>query len=302
MAGWTALGPHPVSGASVFFVLCLFIVYWLHAAEIRLAPDAREVLSQDDRAPVLYLRPFTNDTNFVTVQVDPFLDPSGEKTVQVEDCLLSLNSLGPLVCIAEPAPISGMQAIGAYRDEPDTRGWQARVLELLDQACLVVMAIGDSPGIGWEIDQVRKRTPPESLLLFLPPQQNPTTKKRDREREARARYEQFQKLFNQHFSIELPPFSQATYFIGFDAGGNPVLPHDSSKNEQWIDDSKDIESAINIQLKAVMRRIQPEINFGSYKIQGRLARKVRIGFAIVLFLVNVPLSMIFLSLLVLDLI
>lgn len=291
MAGWAALGPHSLLGTALFVVFASCAVGLLGIAESYFAPTARSVMTQDGRRPVLYLRPFVEDHKILTDRVDPWLSQDGERGLSVDDCLLSLNAIGPLVCIAEPSPNPGMHPIGAYRDEAGMGSWQARVLEMLDKSCLVVMALGDSPGIEWEIGQVRKRTSSGSLLLFLPPRGEPARSREDRERVARAAYGHFQLLIQKHFDIVLPPPTQSTYFIGFDARGQPVFPILGTSAERWIDESEDVASAVQSQLRSVLGRMLPGVELGRYQVHGRFARRTRMGLAAAVFLAGVPLSL-----------
>jgi hypothetical protein len=58
--------------------------------------------------------------------------------------------------------------LGAARLYVDHVEWQARVLELIHLASLVVMRVDTTPGIHWEIEQITRLVPPERIVLLLP--------------------------------------------------------------------------------------------------------------------------------------
>ncbi|MDJ0738382.1 MAG: hypothetical protein QNJ91_01615 [Gammaproteobacteria bacterium] len=266
--------------AAVGLLLCALGL--LVAAEAFFVPSVRDVLARDRRPPVLYLRPFGEDKPLVYDVIS-----SGEtvtvNSAKAEDFLLALNAIGPLVSIAEPdwAARIGMHPHGAYRDFVGGGDWQARVRQLLDGAGMVVLAVGDSPGIEWEIEQVRRRVGPEDLLLYLPPRPASALTKKGRARREQAVYEQFAPLVERHFGVRMPPFSAATYIIGFTADGGPVLPGDTPPTWSASEQGR-VAKAIRAQLDAVLARVRPGTELRGHRRLGRAAAWVRGGVAVAL--------------------
>lgn len=173
--------------------------------------------------------------------------------------------------IAEPNRWAriGMHPHGAYRDFVGEGDWQARVQTWLDRAGLVVLAMGDSPGIEWEIQQVRQRVGPQSLLIYLPPRPADAFTHKGRHKMEQAIYEHFSPLVEKHFGLAMPPFSASTYLIGFDADSAPVMAPDAPRN-RWVFTEHDrVADAIRSQLGAVLASVRPDAQLDTYSIAGR---------------------------------
>ena len=57
---------------------------------------------------------------------------------------------------------------GANRLYIPSQDWQPKILELIKRARLVVLAVGETDGVLWELRQSFKLLAPEKLILFLP--------------------------------------------------------------------------------------------------------------------------------------
>jgi hypothetical protein len=148
----------------------LRIAAWLrtHARRAALL-SAAEALALDRRPPVLFLRPFADDQVSLASVPLSFLaglfDPISQQT-HVEALLETCVSLGPAVAIGRPgddAPPLGVPRAYVAAD------WQAAVTTLMDAASLIVIAISDSPGIAWEVDQIAARGHARKTILVMPP-------------------------------------------------------------------------------------------------------------------------------------
>jgi hypothetical protein len=252
--------------------LVLAALALLAAAEGFLVPSARDVCRYDPRKPVLFLRPFGEDK---PLTYDVF--SAGETTTTImakaEDFLLALNAVGPLVSIGEPTWLSklGIYPHGAFRDYVERGEWQHRVEELLDQAGMVVLAVGDSPGIEWEIVEARKRIGPESLLVCLSPRPALAFTRKSRARKERTVYEHFAPMLRRHFEIDLPPFSEALYVIGFDASGTPIMAAEAERSRWALSEYDRVAASVTSQLRAVLAKVRPDIDLDHYRVPGRAA-------------------------------
>ncbi|TVT47203.1 MAG: hypothetical protein FHP94_13995 [Denitromonas halophila] len=261
---------HWLAGAIVATVLLLIAVAVLVAAEHFFVPSVADVLAHDARPPVVYLRPFGED-EALTYDVISTGETTTAITAKAEDFLLALNAIGPLVSIAEPNRWArlGMHPHGAYRDFVGEGDWQARVQTWLDQAGMVVLAMGDSPGIEWEIQQVRQRVGPQSLLLYLPPRPADAFTRKGRHKKEQAIYEHFRALVEKHFGLTMPPFTESTYLIGFDADGTPVMAPDAPRKRWAFTEHGRVADAIRSQLGAVLAKVRPDAQLDTYQIAGR---------------------------------
>ncbi len=116
-----------------------------------LAPGGAQALARDPRPPVLYLRSF-----------------AGERAISVEEEALArvMQPLGPFVAIGRPA--ESLPPLGASRFYVPGSDWQAFVLDLMRKSRLVLVAAGETPGLGWEISRCVELIEPKSLLILVP--------------------------------------------------------------------------------------------------------------------------------------
>lgn len=133
------------------------------------APSAAEVLGADPRPPVLYLRSFRDDGTLWLDQEQGRLAQWWSKLLAFrtteEQCVAALQAVGPVVAIGKPG--EPIPELGAARLYVGHDAWQAEVRQLMDRAALVVVRIGSSPGVLWEIEQVLSRLPRERLVFAL---------------------------------------------------------------------------------------------------------------------------------------
>jgi hypothetical protein len=157
LGGWGALGMILVVGALIFLGFRL-----VQRAKRLDAPSATTVLSEDKRAPVLYLRSFEDDP-----KVARRMGIAGFKlNNEEEDVAEIVGALGPFLAIGKPGevlPYSG--AARVYVGEGD---WHAQVRSLLSRARLVILRAGDTPGLWWEVEESAKTVRPEKLVILVP--------------------------------------------------------------------------------------------------------------------------------------
>lgn len=264
----------------VFVALLLATGFLFAAAEGLFVPSVRDVLDVDPRPPVLYLRPFEEDRPLVYDVISTGETMSVE-SAKAEDFLLLLNAIGPLVSIAEPdlAARIGIHPHGAYRDFVGEGDWQARVKQLLEGADLVVLAIGDSPGIEWEIAQVREHTGAENLLLYLPPRPVGALTKKGRLRREQAIYDGFKPLVEKYFDVQMPAFRKATFIIGFEPDGTPVLPVSTGSSGWYATERSRVAKQVQAQLVSVLERVRLGVDVDHYRVHGRAAMWARLSIA-----------------------
>jgi hypothetical protein len=168
---------------------------------------AGEVLESDRRAPVLYLRPFEADER---------------KHWYAQRIAKAARSIGPVIAVGRPEenlPATPHIAREYLLDEE----WHARVLELMRRAQLIVLHVGGSPGLAWEIEQAIGLGRPERLVVCLGPESVPRLGDSPR---AGAAYQQFVAWFGHAFPKGLPRDPGASAFLTFTADWTPVPSHD----------------------------------------------------------------------------
>lgn len=148
-------------------------------------------LTQDKRAPVLYLRPFSDEA----------LDRKHEEkklaflpslSTQEEQLVKILDNIGPTIAIGKPN--EPLPELGAARLYVEESRWRDSVLELLGKACLVVIRAGDSKGLLWEEQQVIQRMRPEQVVFILP--------------DDAQLYQSLRARLNPHLANKLPQFEE----------------------------------------------------------------------------------------------
>ncbi len=157
------------AGVSLAFYVALFLVGTasgiatakcrIHAKRLR-APSAIQILAEDDRAPIIYFRPFTADLD-TGKPIGP-----GWWFTEEEELARAVNDIGPLVAIGEPQ--EDLSRLGAARMYVADPKWHEAALALVRRARLVIMRIGSSPGFWWELEAVMKSMMPEQLILLIP--------------------------------------------------------------------------------------------------------------------------------------
>jgi hypothetical protein len=111
------------------------------------------ILTEDQRRPIMFLRSF---------QADGERAPTG----YTEEILSRhLGCYGPVVAIARPGEAVPMA--GAVHLQVGDKVWQSFVLELAAASRLVVLRVGKTPGLMWELRALREPAYMERLVLYL---------------------------------------------------------------------------------------------------------------------------------------
>jgi TM2 domain-containing membrane protein YozV len=158
-----------VAGSIVAYAL-LFVAWRLWRCSRRYdAVGADEAMALDPRPPVLYLRSFHDDdialiddggsafTRHVMQAINP---PSPEQ--EMADIL---RRVGPVVAIGKPG--EPLPQLGAARLYVTNEQWQRKVTELMSVAGLVVVRLGASAGVLWEVEQALAHLPRQRLVLAV---------------------------------------------------------------------------------------------------------------------------------------
>lgn len=219
------------------------------AQSLRQPADAETLLREDTRRPVLYLRAFRN-AGADTIRT-PFNVAKSTSTTDEERLAVVMNQVGPFVAISETS--SGKTDFGAARLSVSHDEWQAKALQLMFSAQLIVIRIDPltekwgrfhkdthqyrvikgggltlkdvpepddfiptdiPPSVWWEIEQAIK-IQPQRTLFYLP------LKGKNIERE--AIYEDIARLLQKFVKARLPDKIRGAEFIGFRPDGTPYL-------------------------------------------------------------------------------
>jgi TM2 domain len=150
-------------------VVALAVLHLLRRIVRHEAVTAAESMARDPRPPVLYLRSFKDDRAAVLTDhgapgtaalIGLFALASPE-----QELAWLLGEYGPVVAIGKPG--EALPELGAARLYVGHDEWQAKVHSLMQVAGLVVMRVGSTPGVAWEVEQALRQFPKQRLLLVL---------------------------------------------------------------------------------------------------------------------------------------
>ena len=156
-------GLWPSLVAGVVIALVMFLFYRLILRLWRLA--ARWLIRLDGRKPILFLRSFSDDFNkhnsvrLAAQSVSHAGTHGGGPGEAVE-------LYGPLVAIGQPGQT--LPHLGSYRLKFSDAEWQPAVLKMMEEAAIIVIMVGTSPWVRWEIEQVALHHYLDKTLLFFP--------------------------------------------------------------------------------------------------------------------------------------
>ena len=182
------------------------------------AGGAERVLTEDSRAPVVYLRPFGADGAEIAKRVSSRvrIAPSERVVKTYEERLAhALRKIGPFVAVGNPA--ERLPLLGAARMYAADEDWQAAVGDLIGRAAVVLLHAGEGHGLDWEVHHVIDRGLPERMILSLP-----LDAKRG-EPSRQERYSAFRRRSDGIFPRPLPEAIGHCQFAYFDADWTPQL-------------------------------------------------------------------------------
>jgi hypothetical protein len=137
------------------------------------APEAASVTSHDARAPVLYLRSFGDDRLKVRARGGAgrhsSLERFGSRRRQRFEEVIAgcLWARGPVIAVGEPG--ERLAPLGGARMNFTDASWQAGVETWLDRAGLIVITVGRSAGLAWELSRVAEHQLWDRTILLFPP-------------------------------------------------------------------------------------------------------------------------------------
>jgi hypothetical protein len=137
------------------------------------ALEAASVVDHDPRAPILYLRSFGDDHLKVRAHGGARRHSSLERfghrrRERFEEIIAGcLWAQGPVIAVSEPG--ERLAPLGAARTNFDDASWQAGVETLMAQAGLIVIAVGRTAGLAWEISRIAELELWDRTILLFPP-------------------------------------------------------------------------------------------------------------------------------------
>jgi hypothetical protein len=126
------------------------------------------------RPSVLYLRTFGDDHRLLAAGGPAGLAANEVFTLRArvpyeEIVARELERHGTVAAIAEPDAPRFFLPLGASRKRLPDDEWRAGVLTRMDEAALVVIAIGSTDGLLWELEAATRKRHLDRVLLVVPP-------------------------------------------------------------------------------------------------------------------------------------
>lgn len=186
------------------------------------AKGAEYALEQDERPPIVYLRPFESDRMQVVPsfrsrqRVRVFANTvgiGGARKTYEQRLGAILSAVAPFVTIGDPTET--LPRLGAQRLYATDAEWRHTVDDLLERGDTIILHVGDSPGLSWEVDRIVALDEPERVILSLPLKAG--RKKPSREQ----RYAAFRARSGDDFPHGLPENADDTQFLYFDSSWDP---------------------------------------------------------------------------------
>lgn len=207
-----------------------------HLARIYVDVLRSDALTKDGRAPILYLRSFSEDGNAASLAVaGPGMGRMFSKTqrrilwlfltlrLSYEQVLThAFRRLGPVVAIGKPE--EGLPTLGALREYVEDSRWRKRVMKIAAASQLVIMQIATSDGLIWELRRMIQALAPEKIVLAVPQRQRSWLFRWRQEKKRQRAYQEFREkslpIFVQH---PLPEAIGRSQFVYFDEDWKPRL-------------------------------------------------------------------------------
>ncbi len=154
-------------GTVLFVPALMSFALFSHLARRSRQPRAAALLTADPRAPMLFLRRFSDDgvATWPSGKVSQFRSSYPVRLEEV--CATVASEFGPFVAIGEPG--ERLPQLGAARDYCSENEWQDVVSTWLDRALMVIAIAGSSDWLCWELRSLVEKKHLDRLMLLLPP-------------------------------------------------------------------------------------------------------------------------------------
>ena len=163
-----------ILGAGIWvWVAALGYLYLKSIFKIKqqLAIEVNQLRAKDNRTPILLLRSFEED--FGTVEKKPYLKISRiiidfwPQPIFEHVLIEELWRYGPPVALGRPG--EKLPPLGAAREYVVNEDWCQRITNLIEESKLILLIIGNTESVMWEINKIFEMEALNKLIIVFPP-------------------------------------------------------------------------------------------------------------------------------------
>ena len=222
-------------------ILCISL-WWriLLVGQQMMAIDAIQKLQVDPRPPVVYLRPFSEDTRVASnIPLGKQIGIYASSGFQLwrrhasKEQLISkrLKHLGPFIAIGRPG--DRLCPLGAARLYVSDDEWQEKVKLLIRHAEALIIVPDDSEGTLWELNTISRSIEPQRVLIIVP---NPSIRP--------LGYAKVRRIIASTLNINIPEDSKTVeaYFVNGD--GIPVALPSMKDLTKFVEQVSTLERSV----------------------------------------------------------
>jgi len=142
---------------------------WMFVRSKRLKQlTTEQVLKNDLRPPVLYLRSFQADLsderrrwlNLI------FRSKDGVPSSREEELTELMTRIGPVIAVGRPG--EKLPQLGAARVYISDDQWQESIKTYMNQCQLILIRAGKTAGLKWELREIINHISPEKVMIYIP--------------------------------------------------------------------------------------------------------------------------------------
>jgi hypothetical protein len=215
------------------------------------APLAESAMSKDTRPPLLLLRAFDDDEGFM-LSTHAFKPPDGyhqaEADVSLEELVVMyLEEYGPVVAIGRPGEWA--PPLGAARQYV-AKDWHGEVGDLIRDCRFIVVILGRTDGLGWELRELIRQRVLHKVILVLPPVEA---------EELRRRWERFSEIAQEQSTRVPKEIPEKAVLASFGDDGECEIHESPVAKRGWFSDSR-LTRDYATALKVILGRAAGEPN------------------------------------------
>lgn len=149
------------------------IIYCFYMARRAKSRSMTEVISMDNRPPVLYLRPFIQEEKaFIEAtfsEMDFLSYFSSKMGITLEKYFFDdiSKSIGPFIALGNPEDYAPPE--GAARMYANDKDWIEQFRHLSMRAACILMEVGHSENVQWELESLKTHSLQEKLFIITRP-------------------------------------------------------------------------------------------------------------------------------------